>query len=115
MRPITTIIIDGKPYNCLLTVTVMRVLEDAGLSVKMYDSPAAALAEMVKLIWAGCKNYCEYKGEDFELSLMDVDMWASTDKEEFARVIAFWAELNKPASDRSGMGGVRDETEKKKS
>lgn len=112
MRNVKNITINGVEYPCLLTVTVVRVLEDAGFTIRVYENPAAMLAECVKIVWAGCKNYAEYLHQPFDLTLMDVDIWATENKEAFAEIVTLWAELNKPAADRSGMGGKEEEKKK---
>lgn len=112
MRNVKNITINGVEYPCLLTVTVVRVLEDAGFTIRVYENPAAMLAECVKIVWAGCKNYAEYLQQPFDLTLMDVDIWATENKEDFAEIVTLWAELNKPAADRSGMGGKEEEKKK---
>lgn len=112
MRNVKKITINGVEYPCLLTVTIVRVLEDAGFTIRVYDNPAAMLAECVKIVWAGCKNYAEYLQQPFDLTLMDVDIWATENKEAFSEIVTLWAELNKPAADRSGMGGKEEEKKK---
>lgn len=94
--PIREIEINGERRKCLFSLFLWQRLEEEGLSVSLRSSKGDKLAELsatadlVTIVYGALKNAIHYGVEKpYELSLLDVDVWATTRRAEFAETISF--------------------------
>lgn len=98
MNPVREIEICGRSRKALFSVFLWRVLENEGMKVELstnaegedLQSQMSALCEFVKIIYAALKNaiVCGLE-DDYSPSLLDVDLWATENKQEFIKIIPF--------------------------
>ena len=94
MTAIREIEIHGKPRKALFTISLWNVLEKEGIQVDLkprdddsLQSMLSAACEFIKLIYAALRNAVDYGLEDnYPLTLLDVDLWATENKQEFIKI-----------------------------
>ena len=97
MTAIREIEIHGKPRKALFTISLWNVLQKEGIRVDLkprdddsLQSMLSAACEFIKLIYAALRNAVDYGLEDnYPLTLLDVDLWATENKQEFIKIIPF--------------------------
>lgn len=95
MNPIVTININGENRKALFSAFLWRRLSEKGITVNLnigndLQSQLEAQCEFVSIIYGGLLNAMEYGIEDkYELTLLDVDMWAAENKGQFKEMITY--------------------------
>lgn len=104
--PIRSIRINGAERKALFSLFLWQRLEEEGLSVSLRGSQGgkaselAATADLVTIIYGALKNAVHYGVEQpYELTLLDVDCWATANRKEFAEVITFALKVLVPPKD----------------
>lgn len=119
--PIRTIMINGAERKALFSLFLWQRLEEEGLSVSLRGSQGgkaselAATADLVTIIYGALKNAVHYGVEQpYELTLLDVDCWATANRKEFAETIAFAIHALVPPKDPNTQAAQPEEEPAKK-
>jgi hypothetical protein len=121
--PIREIEINGERRKCLFSLFLWQRLEEEGLSVGLRAggnnklAELSATADLVTIVYGALKNAIHYGVEKpYELSLLDVDVWATVNRKEFAEVITFALKVLVPPKDPNAPTPqpVEDDPAKKK-
>lgn len=98
MKPIREIEIGGVKRKALFSVFLWKRLEEEGMKVRLsaqidkgdLHAQLAASCEFITIIYGALKNAIAAGIEqEYELTLFDVDCWATENKAQFYQLIAF--------------------------
>jgi hypothetical protein len=116
--PIRSIRINGAERKALFSLFLWQRLDEEGLSVSLRGSKGgktaelAATADLVTIIYGALRNAIYFGVEQpYELTLLDVDCWATANRKEFAEVITFALRVLVPPKDPNAPTPQPDEEE----
>lgn len=119
--PVRTIKINGAERKALFSLFLWQRLDEEGLTVSLRGSKGgktaelAATADLVTIVYGALRNAIHYGVEQpYELTLLDVDCWATANRKEFAEVITFALKVLVPPKDPNATPQPEEEVAKKK-
>ena len=83
------ITINKKEYGVLFGAHHFKYLEKGGFSDTEGDS-FMELKNRYLIVLAGVKNWCELKGRECDIDLVDIAQWADDHPKELGKVIIDW-------------------------
>ena len=120
--PIREIEINGERRKCLFSLFLWQRLEEEGLSVGMRTAGGnnklaelSATADLVTIVYGALRNAIHYGIEKpYDLRFIDVDIWATTHRSEFAETITFALQTLIPPKAKDAPAAPQDDEVGKK-
>lgn len=111
--------IKGEKRGLLITPSLYKVLKERGLNVETTSEMQEIQSAYIKMIYAALINYWEVQRydrpdtPDFDIELLDVEVWAMTEKKQFGDLILIFIELLSGKSIKDLVQEKQEEIKKK--
>lgn len=98
-NPVQKIMVKGREVEVLLTPSLYRVCKERGWEIKTSSDLSDIESAYIKLIYAGVINAYEIRRfddpsiPDLDVRLIDIEIWATANREQFVNMIKTAVEL----------------------